>query len=397
MKILLVLGFPNPFTGAAWTRVGFFAKQWSKAGNNVDVIGAFTPNTFNKKGSTISENSSLFNIIFTIDSHSPLLFLFNSISAFLSSLVFLSFRRPAVAVVSLPTGSIGLGCLIALNLFRIPYIIDYRDEWEDYSKSISKSKFNSMFYTLIKKVMTLVYAHAQLVIAVTSNTLSVLKKRGITKLKLFPNGADARIFKPIETKENEPYFKLIYCGAICEYYRIDVIFESLKKLLEKGIRNIKLILVIPGDAERILNIAKQLNILEYVDYRKAISDKTELSKIIANADIGLIPYDDNALWKNSLPAKFFEYCSCGIPVVATAFEDSLIAQLIKDHKLGLVSPPLDENKLADNILELYSNPNLQTFRKRVREFIETNFDRNKIAFEYLNLLCDNIIDDNRKC
>jgi len=27
MKVLFFLGFPNPFLGAAWTRIGFFANN----------------------------------------------------------------------------------------------------------------------------------------------------------------------------------------------------------------------------------------------------------------------------------------------------------------------------------------------------------------------------------
>jgi len=41
LKVLFVLGFPNPFPGAGWTRIGFLAEDWSKKGHSIKVVGAF--------------------------------------------------------------------------------------------------------------------------------------------------------------------------------------------------------------------------------------------------------------------------------------------------------------------------------------------------------------------
>jgi len=51
MKILFVLGFPNPFPGASWTRIGFFAEDRSKKGHAVEVLGAFSYKPFRKRAS----------------------------------------------------------------------------------------------------------------------------------------------------------------------------------------------------------------------------------------------------------------------------------------------------------------------------------------------------------
>jgi len=40
MKILFVLGFANPFAGAGWTRIGFFADQWPRKGHIIEILGA---------------------------------------------------------------------------------------------------------------------------------------------------------------------------------------------------------------------------------------------------------------------------------------------------------------------------------------------------------------------
>ena len=38
MKTLFVLGFPNPFSGTSWARIGFLAGLWSKKGHIVEIL-----------------------------------------------------------------------------------------------------------------------------------------------------------------------------------------------------------------------------------------------------------------------------------------------------------------------------------------------------------------------
>ena len=105
------------------------------------------------------------------------------------------------------------------------------------------------------------------------------------------------------------------------------------------------------------------------------------------ADAGIIPYDDNPFWKNSIPAKFYEYCACGLPVIATVHNGSYLQELIEKYKIGVTSPPLDEEKLADAIHWLYKNKSFREVAgRRARQLMEEKFDRNKIAKEYLNLV-----------
>jgi hypothetical protein len=64
MKILSVLGFANPFVGAGWTRISFFADQWSRKGHIIEVLGAFSHKAFSKRGVKRLSNINIFNLIF---------------------------------------------------------------------------------------------------------------------------------------------------------------------------------------------------------------------------------------------------------------------------------------------------------------------------------------------
>lgn len=383
MKVLFVLGFPNPFPGAAWTRIGFLAEAWSKRGHSIEVLGTFGYTTLQKRGVRKFDNVNIFNLLFNMRLNHPLVFTLNSIISFIVVTLFLLTRRPDIIIVSVPPGDVGLGALVACRLIKVKHVVDYRDEWEDRIISLTNSRVGKPFFDSIKKLMARLYVRSYTIVAVTPNIIKSLKWRGVTNVKLIPNGADIETFKPYSEKRENKTFKIFYSGGVGGYYRLDVAVKSVKKLVDMELK-IKLNIAGNGEVWKVLNLARELGILNNIEYKGSINDKVKLAHLIAEADVGLIPYDGNPLWRNSLSAKFFEYCSCGIPVIATVYEDSLLAMFIREHGIGVTSPPMDEEKLAEAVYRIYMDkPFREEAGKRARLLIEEKFDRNKIAEEFL--------------
>jgi glycosyltransferase involved in cell wall biosynthesis len=387
MKVLFFLGFPNPFPGAGWTRVGFFADQWSRKGHIIEVLGAFSYKAFSKRGVKRLNNINIFNLTFNMGLTQPLVFILDTLISFAVSILVLLSRKPNLAIVSVPAGDVGLGVIIACKITRTKCIVDYRDEWEDYAVSISDSEAAKLFYSTVKKLTAVLYAGCRIIVAVTPNSEKALIKRGLRNVTLITNGADVKAFKPLNIKKDSNIFTIFYSGGIGGYYRLDIVVKAVKKLVDKGLNDIRLLIAGEGEVSKILSLARELDISSHIEYLGSINDKKELAKLIATSDVGILPYDDNPLWKNSVPAKFYEYCACGIPVIATVHNDSYLEELIKKHEIGVTSPPLDEKKLANAIYWLYKNKSFrEAAGKRARQLIEEKFDRNKIAEEYLNLI-----------
>jgi len=243
--------------------------------------------------------------------------------------------------------------------------------------------------------MANLYAKCNLTVAAAPNFLLSLKSRGVTKVKCIPNGGDANLFKPYDKKAvrrklglRKDDFIIVYNGGIGAYYRLDIVIRTLTKLDASLRSKVKLLMLGDGpDLPKIMNMAKNLSLEDNMIYLGLKNDKRELAEILSASDVGLIPYDNSPLWKNSVPAKFYEYCACGIPVIATVHNDSYLEELIKKHEIGVTSPPLDEEKLANAIYWLYKNKSFrEAAGKRARQLIEEKFDRNKIAEEFLNLI-----------
>ncbi|MCW4029669.1 MAG: glycosyltransferase family 4 protein [Candidatus Bathyarchaeota archaeon] len=389
MKVSLILGFPNPFAGAAWTRIHFFANDWSGQGHKIDVLGTFTPSTLKQAGSNSSSpNIGIYNLAFYISSHSPFIFALNCVSSFFSSFFFLGIKKPDVVVISVPPGDVGIGALAACKLLRIKNVMDYRDEWENFSINNSNG-INKFFYSMVKKTAFSMYLKSNLMVVVTKIYYEQMRGNGISKVKILPNGADIKTFKPLPTfASSDKKLNLIYSGGIGSYYRLDVVLKSVKRLIN-GCYDVQLFIAGQGDTNKVIELAKELSISNKIIYLGVISEKQKLNDLISSADVGIIPYDDNPLWKNSLPAKFFEYCACGKPVVATAYPDSLLARIIRDNEIGFVVDPLNDEELANVLSKFVADVSLRkTAGHNAEIFVKNNFDRKKISELYLNNLKD---------
>jgi hypothetical protein len=63
LKILFFLGSANPFPGAGWTRVGFFAEHLKDRGCDVAVIGIFSPKSLRMAGFKRWKEIPIYNVI----------------------------------------------------------------------------------------------------------------------------------------------------------------------------------------------------------------------------------------------------------------------------------------------------------------------------------------------
>lgn len=394
IKVVFILGYPNPFPGAGWTRISFFARKFLEKGYDVAMFGTFSPKSLNLAGRRQWEGIPIYNIIPTMQLYNGVVFVLKTflITFFLPAIFLIV--RPKVVIISLPNGEPALGAYIASRLVRSKVVFDIRDEWEDYQIKKTTSKISRRIYEFVKVLMTKLYTKGDRVVTVTEKVAESLKVRGITRIKVIPNGADVHVFRPynktitrkkLSLKDND--FIIVYDGGVGDYYRLDVVVKAIAKLNDEIREKVKLLIIGSGDIFNILTLAEKLGIRHNLIYLGKEYNKSKLAEIISCGDIGIVPYDDNYLWKNSVPAKFYEYCACGLPVIATVYDDSSLAGIIEEHQIGLTTPPMDENKLSEAITWLYRNMQLrETMGMRARKLIEEKFDRNKIADEFLKLI-----------
>ena len=393
MKITFVLGYP--FVGAAWARVGYFASYFSKRGHQTAILSTVTGTSMRQKRIRV-DGTSIFNRLPAILLTQPFITWFDVVSSFVFSLPLILGLNPDIVILSVPPGEIAFGVFLTCKLLRKKVVFDYRDEWEDFAIGKAGPQMSKITYKFLKKLMTLLYVKSRFLVTETPAHAKALRERGIQKTYLVLNGADLKVFHPANKQKlrarlgfQEDEFIILYSGRVEGYYRLDVVVNALN-IFKKGNNagNAKLAIVGEGEVlSDLLNLAERLGEAESVVYLGLKNQRRELAELTACADIGVVPYDDNPLWKNTCPAKFFEYCACGLPVVATTFKDSVLAKLINDHNVGLVAEPLNAKDLANAFEKLYFRRKFrQMAGQRARKLVEAQFDRAKSADRLLKLL-----------
>lgn len=337
---------------------------------------------------------TLINIIPIIMMGNIFSFIFNFISSTLLTILIIIFTRPTIIVISVPPGESSFGSYIAAKLFRNKVVFDYRDEWEDYVLGSTMSSLYKTLYEGLKIQMTKCYLNSDLMITVTEALANSLSLRGIRRVKIISNGADSNVFKPynkdisrnkIGIQKN--VFVFVYIGVIGLYYKLDVVLKAYKKTVTDT-DNTKLLLVGVGpDIDAVLQLAKEINLQDRIIYLGPKDDRIELAQILSASDVGIVPFDANPLWKHALPSKCMEYFACGLPVVATVYNDSVLGKLIQENNIGLICDPEDTDGLA-NIMSAISKDSffVRDAGKRAVSLIRERYDRNNLAKEFHGLL-----------
>jgi len=394
LKILFFSHYPNPIPGSVWTRISFFAKFLKEKGHKVSINGVFSLTSLNKFGITNWLGIKLYNITPIIMTNNIFTLFFNVFSSILMSFFIIIFNRPDVIVISVPKGDSALGTCIVASALRKKIIIDYRDEWEDFKINNAKTGNYRKLSKSLKKHMTKFYQKSEHVVTTTENMIHNLSNRGIRNVKLISNGADIKVFKPYDKMKirqemnlDENDFIFVYIGGIAGYYRLDLVIIAIERLIRKK-NNVKFLIAGRGTyVKELKNQIKKKGLQKNIIYLGEISEKIDLAKILSASDIGIIPYDANPLWKNTIPSKGLEYFSCGLPVVATAYPDSIIGKIISENKIGFISEPENVDALTNSLEKSYTDKIfVEDAKHRARKLIEDRFDRNKIAQEFLNLL-----------
>lgn len=391
MRILLISSFNNPQPSAAWERMKSFSENWFAKGHHISVLGTFNLNKRENRGYSDRKGIHFFNTIPITSIYgrrrNPIILAFNLILSFIVSFLFILTQQPTFVLVSVPTGDVGLGAMLACIFVKCPFIVDYRDEWEDYGLMTTRMNIMRNIYEIFKKFATLLYSKSLIISAVTHGVGHSLRRRGMMNVTIISNGANLQVFKPIKREKPPDTFSLIYTGQIGKYYQLDIFLKAMKYLIEKGITSIEFSIAGWGDVERIKRLIKYLDLTGKVKYLGVIEDKVKLSNKIARSSVGVIPFDDNPLWKNAIPAKFFEYCACGIPIIATISEDSTMANLIREYKIGFTTPSGNEILLASLLEKLYNNPEAAiVFGENARILVETQYNRKNIASDFIDLI-----------
>ena len=182
--------------------------------------------------------------------------------------------------------------------------------------------------------------------------------------------------------------KVVYSGSVLPYRGYDEFVKSASYVLKKS-SNFEFWIV--GDGiylKKVKELVKMHNLIDHFRFKGAVPF-IELLKLTHSCEIAIGLYDDIKNNNIMISNKIFEYMLVGIPFLYTNLKSS--QPYLKTVQAIKIDFPLDPKKIAEKILYLANNKNLQCEiskkgRSLIIEKLNWKNESEKLAAAYKELL-----------
>jgi glycosyltransferase involved in cell wall biosynthesis len=163
------------------------------------------------------------------------------------------------------------------------------------------------------------------------------------------------------------------------------LLKCLPRLIEK---QYKINVLIVGDGpvrNHIKEIAKQLNVLDKIDFVGSVS-YNEIPAYIHLMDVCLIPFKKGAVADHALPLKLLEYLACQKPVISTELRG--VVEAVGDAVLYAS----DETEFESQLIKLYDDKDYRIeLGIRGRKIVEERYSWGSIGVRFERLLVESTL------
>ena len=284
----------------------------------------------------------------------------------------------------------GIPGIFARWIRRKTFVFEVRDLWPELPREMGVIT-NPIVLWMLSVLEWCAYQSAHRCVALSPGIANGIARRGISRenIAMVPNGCDFGVFgdeggtagiRPDGVASED--LMAIFTGTHGQANGLNAVLEAAKVLKTRKREDIKLVLIGDGKLKPQLKQDAATQGLDNVIFHDRVA-KAELASLMAGADIGMqclanVP----AFYFGTSPNKFFDYISCGLPVLNNY--PGWLAELITDNECGFAVPPDDPEAFAD-ALEAATDDreNLLGMGVRARKLAETEFNRKSLSEKWV--------------
>ena len=287
--------------------------------------------------------------------------------------------------------TVAIPAIIAKLLRRKPFVFEVRDLWPEAPRAVGaiRSPVLLYFLTLLEEIA---YRKSDFRIGLSPGIVDrieevVGKANGVC---MIPNSCDRELFEsqspkalPIEREEGD--FLALFCGAHGLANGLYAVLDAAEELLSMGRRDVKLVFLGDGSQKPALAADADRRGLSNCIFLDPLP-KEILAKSLASADLALMIFDDiSVFYYGTSPNKFFDYLSCGLPVLVNY--PGWVADLVGEHKCGVAVSPGDPGGFARALVSFADLDGESRMRMRENALaLSENFARDKLAEDFIACL-----------
>ena len=263
-------------------------------------------------------------------------------------------KKPDIIYCAIPSLAVGKTVAKYAEKNGIRFVIDVQDLWpEAFRMVLNIPIISSILFYPMKKKADYIYSIADKIVAVSetycNRALKANKKvdKGITAFL----GTDLKYFDECKNKNkvefNDNIIRVAYIGTLGYSYDIISVMKAIKLLNDKGIKNIKFIIMGDGPLKsNFENFAKEHDInCEFtgrLEYEKMVG-------LLCACDIAVNPIKSGSA--GSIINKVGDYAEAGLPVINSQ-KSKEYRELIEEYKAGINVKNENMCDIADKIEDL---------------------------------------------
>lgn len=304
-------------------------------------------------------------------------------------------KKPDIIYCAIPSLAVGKTVAKYAEKNGIRFVIDVQDLWpEAFRMVLNIPIISSILFYPMKKKADYIYSIADKIVAVSetycNRALKANKKvdKGITAFL----GTDLKYFDECKNKNkvefNDNIIRVAYIGTLGYSYDIISVMKAIKLLNDKGIKNIKFIIMGDGPLKsNFENFAKEHDInCEFtgrLEYEKMVG-------LLCACDIAVNPIKSGSA--GSIINKVGDYAAAGLPVINTQ-ESKEYKEIVDKYKIGF-NCKNDKYDMTNKIEILLEDKELRIqMGENNRKLAEEKFDRKK-TYKNIQKIIEGVKDDN---
>lgn len=270
------------------------------------------------------------------------------------------------------------------------YVPLIHDNYPEILVAVGKSRPGSWLSTTIDFFNRWLYKYAEKIIVVGRDMHDLLTRKtsGLdVPIVTIPNWAELESVNPAPRSENRlleelgliDKFVLLYAGNLGHPNDLESIIESADKL--RGEESIHFVFLGTGAKRKWLELQVKKRVLSNVTLLDP-RPRTEQTVFLNACDIAIVSLVKNMLGV-SMPSRTYNILASGKPILALADEDSEVARVVSEDRVGWVVPPGDAGALTRTIMDaLNHRDDLPAMGRRSRESALAKYSLNTALEKY---------------
>jgi len=238
----------------------------------------------------------------------------------------------------------------------------------------NQTMFNRL-YKMEKKILD----SADYVSSISEGMIKKIEEKVDKKVLFFPNWADTSYFSPLDDRRllktnwgfSADDIVYLYSGAIGEKQGLENIIFAAEQVQRDN--HIKFVICGSGPYKEKLMELAQAKSLTNISFLP-VQEKDVFNKFLNMADFHLVLQKSNA-GDLVMPSKLTTILAVGGVSIVTAAQDTSLYNVIEKYNVGYIIPPEDHTSLANKIMEVKADLNVELKRANSRQY----------AVQYLNI------------